>query len=203
MAKVNEDGFWLDAAGDAVPPKHVKPEDKAKDRLVEKLINIAQKLSGKLGEFKEQTYEEIEGFIEMLEKKYGIPTRTKEGNKVFTNFSGNLKIEVRAHKQLDFDEKLNLAKELIDGCINKWSENSRSEIVVLVKDAFKVDEKGKVDRNRILGLRKLNIKDADWKKAMEIISDSLTVTGKRQYVQFWVKNEDGEWDSVPLDIARV
>lgn len=202
MATTDEKGYWIDGSGDAVPPKHIKPEDKAKDKMVEKLIDKALKLSGKIGEFKEQAYDDIETYLEALEKQYGITARNKEGNKSISNFSGNMKIEVRSHKMLDFDVKLNIAKELIDGCIEKWSENSRSEIVVLVRDAFKVDEKGKLDRNRILGLRKLNIKDENWKKAMDIISDSLMVTGKRQYIAFWVKNEDGEWESVPLDIAR-
>jgi len=203
MAKTDTNGYWIDSAGDAVPPKHVKPEDKKRDALVEKLMGKASALSNKLADFKEAAYEDIDAFLDALEKQYGVTARNEGGNKVITNFSNTMKVEVRNHKVLDFDEKLLLAKTLIDKCIEKWSENSRSEIVVLVRDAFKVDEKGKVDKKRILGLRKLSIKDADWKKAMEIISESLKITGKRQYIAFWVKNDSGEWDSVPLDIARV
>ncbi|MGE4319653.1 MAG: DUF3164 family protein [Deferribacterales bacterium] len=203
MAKKDGNGFWLDATGLPVPQKHVKPEDKERDKIVESLTKKAIELSDKLKAFKQACFNDVEDFISKLEDDYGISARTKEGNKTLRSFSGDMKIEVSTAKFIDFDEKLILAKELIDGCIEKWSRDSRSEIVVLVRDAFKVDKKGKIDRDRVIGLRKLKIKDADWVKAMDIIADSQTVVGKRQYVQFWTQAEDGTWTSIPLDIARL
>ena len=203
MAKKTSDGYWIDSAGDAVPPKHIKQEDKDRDKLVETLIKAAENVSDSLAKLKQKSMDDIEAFIQKMEKQYKITTRTKEGNKVIRNFSGNLKIEVNVGKVLDFDEKLSLAKTLIDNCIKRWSKGSSSELKVIVNDAFRVDKKGKLDRDRVLGLLRLSIDDHEWKEAMKIIKDSMQITGKRMYIQFWQKDENDKWVAIPLDISRV
>ena len=52
-----------------------------------------------------------------------------------------------------------MAKALVDECIQDWSAGSRDEIKVLVNDSFYVDKTDKINTQRILGLRRLNIED--------------------------------------------
>lgn len=203
MARKTEDGFWLDSTGQPVPPKHIRREDKERDKLVETLIKSAQGVSDSLAKLKMKSLEDIEAFIQRMEEQYKISTRTKEGNKILRNFSGDMKIEVNVGKVLDFDEKLNMAKTLIDNCIKRWSKGSSSELKVIVNDAFRVDKKGKLDRDRVLSLLRLQIKDDEWSAAMNIIKDSMQITGKRMYIQFWQKDKDDKWVAIPLDISRV
>ena len=55
----------------------------------------------------------------------------------------------------------------------------------------------------MLGLRRLDIQDADWKKAMEAITESVQVTGSKQYLRFYERNEQGEYVQIPLDVAAL
>lgn len=201
MTIKTKDGHWIDSAGCAIPPKYVKPVDKRRDALVEKLTKRAQKISHQLVAFRAQVLNDVEGYLQYIAKHYQVNGRTKEGNKQLSNFSNNIKLEVRVAKNIEFDEKLALAKTIIDDCIRRWSDGANDKIMLLIDEAFKVDKKGNIDRDRVLSLRKLKIKDREWIRAMDIIAESMVIVGARTYVKFSVKNAAGAWVSVPLDIA--
>ena len=201
MAVKDKNGRWIDAAGQPVPPKYINQVDKKRDALVERLNKVAVDLNKRLADFRVKVLDDVEKYLSDLETQYDVEARTREGNKMLSNFSNTLRMEVKINKFIEFDERLAIAKEIIDDCIRKWSQGADDKITVLVMDAFKVDKKGKIDRDRVLGLKKLNIKDKDWAKAMDIIYDSIVVVGARAYLRFSMKDESGRWQTIPLDIA--
>ena len=201
MAITNEQGHWVDGKGDAIPPKYVQKYDKLRDRMVMKLMKQAMDVSGRIRKLREAAFTDIEAFLREAEEMYGMTVRTAGGNKILTDFSNSIKIEVKVNKVIDFDERLQMAKAIIDDCIKRWAEGGDEKIKIIVGQAFKVDEKGKLDRNRILDLRTLAIKDRDWMKAMDLINESIQVIGRRTYITFWEKGGDDLWRVVPLDIA--
>jgi hypothetical protein len=203
MAVKDTQGRWLDPVGDPIPPKYIDMPVKKRDRMVERLAKQAAKISEQITSYRRKVEADVEAYLVDLDKTYGINARTKAGNKILSNFSNTVKLEVRRVKFLAFDERLALAKALIDDCIRRWSAGADDKIMLLVNDAFKVDKKGNIDRDRVLSLRKLKIKDKDWKKAMHIIAESMVVVSARTYLSVSVKDKDGRWRNVPLDIADV
>ena len=103
-----------------------------------------------------------------------------------------------------FDERLQAAKHLIDECIIDWSQGSRDEIKVLVQSAFQTDKEGKINTGRVLALRRLDIRDEKWQKAMQAIGESLQVVGSKEYVRFYerIGNTD-QYQPISLDVAAV
>ena len=78
------------------------------------------------------------------------------------------------------------------------------KLTLLVMYAFPVEKKSNIDRDRVLGLKKLAVKDAQWRKAMDIIFDSVVIGRDRAYVRFACKDEKGfgkppRWMSRPVD----
>lgn len=67
--------------------------------------------------------------------------------------------------------RLLVAKALVDKCLRDWSADASDNIKALITGAFDVDSKGELNTAKILGLRKVDIQDANWLKAMEAISD--------------------------------
>ncbi len=202
MPVKDDDGKWIDPSGNAIPVKYIDPVDKNRDRLVNRLMKKAMSISDGICKLREMAFDDIDAFIEDTEKRYKVKVRTKVGNKAFTDFSNTMKIEVKVAHTIQFDERLSLAKAIIDGCIKRWAEGSDDKIKLLIDQAFKVDKKGNLDKDKVLGLRQLKIKDTEWRKAMDIISDSTKVIGSKRYIKFSRKNGKGDWDSVSLDIAR-
>jgi hypothetical protein len=120
------------------------------------------------------------------------------------SFDGRFRLRRQISENLSFDERLQAAKSLIDECIREWTQGSRTELQALINDAFQVDKEGRINTGRILGLRRLNIGDDRWHRAMEAISDSLQVTGTTAYFRLYERVGNGDrYVSVPLDMAAV
>ncbi len=201
--KIIPDGYMQDSQGRLVPESTVSDIDKARDELVGEIVNGAKKLSDTLGQFKAGVMGDIAAFIELSAERFGVKVGGSKGNVSLTSFDGRYKVQRAINDHLVFDERLLVAKELIDGCIHAWSEGSRDEIKALINDAFQVDRAGRINTNRILSLRRLDIKDEQWQQAMRAIGESLQVAGSKAYVRIYERQADGSYKQVNLDLAAL
>jgi hypothetical protein len=88
--------------------------------------------------------------------------------------------------------------------VTRWSEGANDNIRALIDHAFQVNKEGRIDTHRVLGLRRLDIEDADWKRAMDAISDAVRVSGSKTYVRFYqIDAETGQRAAITLDLANV
>lgn len=86
--------------------------------------------------------------------------------------------------------------------MQEWSADSQAEIRVIVMNAFRAEKDGQVNRGALLNLRKLDIKDSRWKRAMEAVDDSIEVLGTKRYIRFYPRpNHQAAWSSLSLDVA--
>jgi hypothetical protein len=200
----NPQGFLRDAQGRMVPESMIKPIDRTRDDLVRDLVRKAEELSTRIAAFKADALSEVQAFIELSAGEYGVSVGGKKGNVTLTSFDGDYKLQRAIAEHIAFDERLQVAKELIDQCINEWSEGSRDEIRVLINDAFQVDREGKVSTYRILSLRRLDIDHDKWSQAMTAISDSIRTTGSKTYVRLYKREgAAGEYRPIKLDVAAL
>ena len=187
------------------PIATVKDIDKLRDQMVKEIVSKSLEESKKLTEIKKEFFKSIQAFVELSAEKYGLKYGGKKGNMTFMSYDGEYKVLVAVNENIVFDERLQIAKGLIDQCIQDWSNGSRDEIKALVQDAFYVGKSGNINKNRILGLHRLEIKDERWQQAMAAISDSIQVSDSKQYIRIYRRNkEDGEkYDLVNLDISSL
>jgi hypothetical protein len=195
--------FMTDSMGRQVPITMVKEIDILRDQTVRRIADEAVKMKSVLIEFKSKIRDDIFSFIEKSAKAYKVKWGGKKGNVTLTTYDGQFKLVIAMNDNITFDERLQVAKELIGKCLDKWSKGSRPEIRLLVNDAFQVDKTGKISTARVLGLRRLDIQDADWKKAMTAITESLQITGTKQYLRVYERDDNGEYQMIPLDVAAL
>lgn len=199
-------GYRRDAQGRLVPETMIAPIDLARDALVGELLTKAKAVGAVLRDFKAEAFGEIQAFVDLSFEQYGITPRGSKGkgNLTLVSFDGRYKIQVAVAEHIAFDERLQAAKCLIDECITDWATDSRPEIKVLVQDAFQTDKEGKINMGRVLGLRRLDIRDEKWQQAMKAISDSIRVVGSKSYVRFYerVGNTD-QYQAISLDVAAL
>jgi len=196
--------YMTNAQGHRVPIDLVSDIDKARNDLVQEIVSAANALRETMINFKIDTLADIGAFVELSAEKYGAKLGGKKGNVTLTSYDGSYKVVRSIGEYLVFDERLQVAKELIDECIHVWSKGSNDNIRALVEHAFQVDKQGKVSTGRILGLTRLDIKDATWRKAMQAITDSMQVSGTATYVRVYRRiGDDDQWEQVALDIAKL
>ena len=196
------EGYRQDARGRLVPEAAIKPIDLERDALILGCVAQAKEHSGVLKTFKTAVLDQVDAFVEASAAKYGAKLGGKKGNLTFTSFDGRYRVVVSIQDTLIFDERLQAAKSLVDECIRTWTEGSRPELTALINDAFQVDKVGNVSAAKILGLRRLEITEKKWKKAMEAISDSVGVLSSKRYARFYERNEEtGDYLPISLDLA--
>ena len=197
-------GYVTDARGRLVPEAMVKPVDQLRDQTITGLIDEAKRLQVLMAEFKNRTFTDIAAFVETSNEQYGVKIGGNKGNISLITFDGRYKIVRQIAEHIQFDERLQAAKELIDECIREWTAGSSDKIKALINEAFQVDKEGNVNTGRILGLRRLAIEDPKWATAMRAIVDSIRVTGSKPYVRFYERDEGTEtYRSISLDLAAI
>jgi hypothetical protein len=205
-SNVNSDsmsGYMQDSQGRLVPIGLISDLDKLRDQTVREITERAIKMQEQLSAFKERIKDELLAYLTLSFERYGKKWGGPKGNVTLTSYDGTYRLILSIDKVIFFDEQLQIAKLLIDECVIRWSRGSRDEIRILVSDAFQVDKGGSVNVARILGLRRLEIQDAKWQQAMEAIGNSIQISGKKEYLRFYKRDENGKYQRIPLDVAAL
>ncbi len=195
--------YMTDAKGDLVALSNVKAEDKLEDETVRKIIAFALDLSAQITRFRDHTMADLGSLDALLAQEYGAKIGGKKGNKTYQTFDGMMRVQVQVADQITFGPQLQVAKELIDECLNEWSADSRPEIQSIVTRAFNTDKEGQINKAELFMLLRLDIADQRWNRAMDAIRASIRVTGSKEYVRFYHRHaiEDG-WDAITIDLAK-
>ena len=195
-------GYMQDGKGRLTPVELIKDIDMLRNDTVERIVDRALNLQAEMRQFKHQALNDIQTFVELSAEKYGIEVGGVKGNVQLISYSGKYKLVRSISEYITFDERLQVAKELIDKCIHRWSEGARAEIRALIEDAFQTDQTGKISTSRVLGLRRLDINDREWQQAMQAISDSIQITGSKTYVRLYERlGQSDQFMPISLDIA--
>lgn len=191
------------ADGGMLPAELVKPLDKLKDEVVRKVLSHGIALSQQVSRFLGHSFDDIGSLESLMAQEYGARLGGRKGNITLYTVDGLYKLEVRVQDRIDFGPELQVAKTLVDECLNEWSADARAELRAIVTRAFNTDQAGKINRAEIFTLPRLEIEDPRWQEAMRAIRDAMIVIGSKTYVRMWMRGRcDAEWTSVTINLAR-
>lgn len=198
------EGMMKDAQGRFVPVDLVKPQHRLEDEMVRKFVAEAKRQSDDLTTLKMSALDDASAFADVLAEEYQTLRGGRKGNMTFKSYDGTMVMEVSVQDVIDLGPEIAMAKELIDTCLERWSVDANQNLKALVDDAFQVGKAGRIDTQRVLSLRRLDIDDADWSRAMDAISDAVRVHTTRTYVRFYeVDPMTGARKPILLDFAKV
>lgn len=195
--------YMTDAQGRKVPTELVRDIDKLRDQTVKEILEKTLEMRDALVAFKRRIWDDIQEFISLSAEEHGVKWGGKKGNISITTYDGMYKVMVAVNDTLAFNEKLQVAKQLIDECITEWSSDARPELKALVDNAFAVDKQGNISTTRVLGLRRVKIDDPKWLEAMQAITDSIQIVSSKKYMRFYKQLESGAYEQIPLDISAL
>jgi len=202
MSQAIPEGYMPDAKGALIPISKIKPIDMERNDLVLAMVQQAEELNAAIRKFKADAFANIAAFIQLSAEQYDTVVGGKKGNVTLHTFDGQYKIVRAISDSITFDERLQAAKSLIDECIKDWSTGANDNIRVLVNEAFRVDKAGEINTGRVLSLRRLDIRDAKWQRAMQAIGDSVSVTSSKSYVRLYKRIGDSDkYEPITLDVA--
>ena len=145
----------------------------------------ADALHAAMRDFKVACMEDISAFLDIAAEQYDVRLGGDLGNVTLRSYDGTQEVRVQIAKTIRFSEGLLAAEKLVGDCVTEWSADARPELRAIVERAFRTDKDGNVSTSAVLALRRLNITDPRWQRAMAAIADAIDITGTKSYVRFY------------------
>jgi len=201
--EMNGKTYMTEGDGSLRPIEMIKPQELLEHETAVKILGYWIALSEQVARQKAHVLSDLDAFEAILAQEYGSKIGGKKGNKTIFSFDRLHKVEVRINDMIDFGPELQIAKALVDECLNEWAEDARPELRAIITNAFNTEQEGKVNRAEIVKLTKLPIEEPRWIRAMEAIRDAQRVIGSKLYVRCARRETfDGEWEYITVDMAK-
>lgn len=201
--RVVPDGCMENAVGHFVPIESIEAIDLARDQFVKGVIAKTKELASQVEAFKRQLEADIQAFIDLSAEKYNVKAGAVSAKLVpLMTFDGRYKVTREIADQIDFNERLQIAKQLADECLEEWGETADYKVRAVLADSFQVNKKGRINVKKVLGLRKFNFEEPKWKQAMAAIADAVTVVGTKPYYRMHERDDDGNYNQIKIDFSR-
>ena len=112
-------GYMTDEKGRLIPVDAIKPIDLLRDETVINITDRVKALNGLMTQKKSALFELIHDFLELSASAYDTEYGGKKGNVSLLSFDGKYKVQIAISDTIVFDERLQIAKNLIDECIGE------------------------------------------------------------------------------------
>jgi len=194
-----------DAQGQAVPVAYVKPYDRERQRVADRILKRWQKAQAAV----ERCYRETAADIERIEAaaaegRTGSRGLGRKGNFQFQSFDGLVQVARIARYELRFDERLRVAVDIIEAIIDEKAQGIDADVAELIRGAFRPTSDGLLSQSRVMGLFRLKIKHPRWPEAMDLIRDSIESRRGKTLLRVARKpHRDADWQTIAVDIAAV
>ena len=195
--------YMRNTKGGLDPIENIKPQHLLEDETVRKIIGYALPLSEQVSRFRQHTFDDIGAFEALLAQEYDIKKGGKKGNMTLMTVDGLYRVTVQVSDYITFGPELQVAKTLVDECLNEWSASAGPELRGIVTKAFNTDKEGQINRSEIFMLLRQNIGDPRWQRGMDAIRNAMRIVGSKTYVRCHKRRtQDAPWEPITIDLAK-
>lgn len=195
------DGKMENSFGDLIQLKNIKPKDILTHDAVLSIAVIWMASSARMKRFKGYALMEIMALADALFEQYGVKRGGSEGNMDFKTYDGRFKLVVGIQKTLTFGAEIQAARQKMIAALDSYPAEA-DDLKTIVTTAFtQID--GQLRVAEILRLRNIDIKNALWIEGMEIVAESLRVESSKKHLRLYVRDDQGQYEAVPLNIAAL
>jgi hypothetical protein len=190
--------------GSYVKLSELEPQKRLAHDLASDLFHRAVALNENLSAFKAFGLSEMRAYRDMMLGDYGVKVGGKEGGFSVRSACGTMVARLDVAKQVTFGPELEAAKALLDEFFEQELEGSSPAIREIVSKAFKLNSKGRLDTQGILGLRDFRFESDVWRRAMQAIDDAICRDSATTYLRVYQVDPERKSEKlVALDLAKV
>ncbi len=188
-----------DPQGRDIPVDVVKDHLLIRDNFVREIAELWIEIYSALRHLKFLLLKGGPEMYELLREKGDVRSDSKGGFTEY-DFGKNIKVVVGYTLRYDFhDHLMKQSSEYFDKWLEKQGENSLTEAV---RKAFQ-KQNGQYDIKALNRLNDLKEDDPDFVKGMELKNEAQTSTPTKLRTTLQIRNEEGEFKALPLDISSV
>lgn len=202
--------YWRNTDGALIPLDRVTELERLENDMVRALAQAAKVESARTLEFRTHAFGEAGAFMQLAAEKHDVKLGGKKGNVTFFSYDGSFKVEIAQADKIAFDHRLQLAQAKFLECVTEWVGSAGSDtkpgllnLITIVNETFEVEDGGAISPTKIARLRKYEFKDERWTEALNLVSESMRVIGKRSYIRFYERAQDGEYLPIVMNFSAL
>ena len=175
------------------------------DDEIERSIPILMGVSERIKESKQQVLENFRSIIDLKGELFKTKVKDGQRSHTFTNSEGNKRIILGYHVSDDYrdtvENGIDMVKDYIAGLAN---DEKTQALVNMVFRLVARDAKGTLKASRIVQLRKIadEIGAEQMLQGVKIIEEAYQPAVSKQYIRAEVKDDAGQWKSIPLGMTE-
>lgn len=187
--------------GDLVRVENIKERNLLEHDMVLSIACIWLPLSALLARFKLHTFTDITQFVDLLFESYNVSRGGSEGNMTFTTYDRKFKLVLAIQKTIGLGPELLVARQKLLDAVDEYPDEANDLKTIVLAILFPTD--GQVRVAQVLSLRAYKLNNPLWNEGMMIIDKAISVVSSKRQIRLYVRNEQGEYDAVPLSIAAL
>ena len=175
------------------------------DEEIESSIPELSSLSEQIKVTKETVYGNFKTILSMKKELFGSKMKDDQRSHTFTNSAGDKRITLGVYVTDGYrdtvEDGIDMVKEVISGFANSPETES---LVKMVLRLLSRDAKGTLKASRIVQLRKIAEESGNERflEGVKIIEESYQPAVSKQYVRAEMKDDKGEWRTIPLGMTE-
>ena len=175
------------------------------DDEIERSIPILMGVSERIKESKQQVLENFRSIIDLKGELFKTKVKDGQRSHTFTNSEGNKRIILGYPVSDDYrdtvENGIDMVKDYIAGLAN---DEKTQALVNMVFRLLARDAKGTLKASRIVQLRKIadEIGAEQMLQGVKIIEEAYQPAVSKQYIRAEVKDDAGQWKSIPLGMTE-
>lgn len=175
-----------------------------RNKMVERLVSVAQALHGDMRMFKQKTITELENFAERAHA-YGDIRQHSKGGFSLRNEAGDMKVMYERNVVSEYDERADMAEELLRDFLGDMVKKADTKAYEIITGLLQRGSKGDFNPAAIAALIKMEDKfqDERWVNAMKLFKESYNSRLVAMNVSFYIKDAMGKDDAIKLTFASI
>lgn len=176
------------------------------DETIEGLIPRLVEVSNSMKELKKLAFEEFQNAIEMKKSLFDLKGETEQKSYTFSNSSSTKRIQIGYYTIDAWADTVNEGVDIVMEWLKDLGSNDKEKALIrAVTRLLSRSANGNLNAKKVMELRS-TVGDIATKRVLEgieLIEKSYQPERSKTYMRVEVKNEDGQWENIPLNITEV
>lgn len=187
--------------GELTRISNIKEQDLLEHELVLDIACIWKPLSERVARFKNNTFCDVNEYVNLLFEQFNVARGGTEGNMQFTTFDGKYMLKIAIQKHIGLGPELQAARKKLLDAVEMYPEEANDLKTIVQGTFFPTD--GNVVVAKVLALLAYKLSNPLWNEGMDIIKKAIEVVGRKKQVRLYERDEQNKYIAIPLDIAAL
>lgn len=190
-----------DSQGRLCPVSMFSDVQIARDRLIKQQVSEAIRRAAELDIYHKDLIMEITEFFRISAAEHGTKGLGDEDGATMTTINGLMKIKLVKAKSAIANEKLMIAKGLLEDMVEKRGSNLEPFFKTLALSAFETTATGQMRIDKVVELKSLRCEYPEWIEIKNALEQAIEFVFKKRYVVFYIRQSiKDDWQQLSLKL---